>query len=330
MLVELIPLQVTDESHRNYMIDSLLRCFRDDPYAAAAFPFARAEVGFLSPGSFPDNASLLILADGEPGGWLLAGREGSGTPWEISFLWIEEKLRGQGLGSRVLSQLENRVAASDCPELVSLPYSRRSVVKGIPAFAPEVLHFFTKRGYVVSPRAEGLYGVWRETFQDDRARRQRRETENLAAGYQLREIDRESRDYEELCSLTAELCRHESRDGWERFFREDTFATEREGLSVVIFKEDVVAACAYGFASHSPGIWGAGSQWGPLLTDSRHRGRGLAGWLIASSVARQFECGAQQVVLWTTVASDNSHMYEKYGFRLVCPWFAISKTCNFA
>ncbi|OGV31630.1 MAG: hypothetical protein A2020_01860 [Lentisphaerae bacterium GWF2_45_14] len=323
--MNLTVLDRNNVEHQDYIRRSLMECYQDDPRAAKSFPEARAQCGFMNGKNYIEDFSRIITIGQEKIGFFLVGRDGAGQPWELGFLWITESKRKQGLGAEALRLIEEEVRKSDEKKLITVPHSKRSPVNGVPGFKPAVLHFFVKRGYTVQARAAGAYHVSPWNFNYDSDKTTARNQKNEQDGCRLVQTKINDDGYEAIRSQAEDLCRREEKAGWEAFFREDYTRREREYICAVLHGEEVAAVCAYSVEPCSPGIWGWGPQWGPLLTDSRYRGRGLAGWVITESLKRQFALGVQEVTLWTGADSNNSRMYERYGFRLSVPWFFLEK-----
>jgi GNAT superfamily N-acetyltransferase len=314
-----------NKEHAEYIRNSLMECYSNDPRAAKRFPDARARHCFMNGENFKEDFSRFIVVDNERCGFFFVGRNAKTEPWELGFLWVEEGRRGQGLGTEALLLIEKEIQKSEVKKLVTVPHSKRSPVNGVPGFNPSVLSFFVKRGYFVKSMAAGAYQLSPWNFNCDFDRIAARNKKNENEGFRIADVKSDDADYDDIRDKAEKLCMREGHAGWTAFFHEEYSKQERECICSVLHGEDAVAVCAYSLEPCSPGIWGWGPQWGPLLADSRFRGKGLAGWVITESLKRQFVHGAKEVTLWTTVDSNNSRMYEKYGFRLSMPWFSLEK-----
>ena len=305
-----------------------MSCYSNEPYAAKEFPEARSACGIFNEANFHDDYSYLMDIDGEYAGFFLMGRDSENTPWELGMLLVLPEYRNRGLGTIALSKIESFVGESDSKTIFSTPYSPRSILNGIPAFSPDVLHFFTSRGYAVDKRAEGLYCLDSGCFNYDKEEMARRIFVNESKGYQIKNVLAGSEDYKAICLKAAVLCEKENKDGWEKVFSRPSPQKEHSGITAILHDDALVGICAYGLEPSSSSVWGWGNQWGPLLVDSGHRSCGLGGWLIVSSLELMLGKGVREVVLWTSVGEKPSRMYEKYGFRLRCPFYSIKKTIN--
>ena len=105
------------------------------------------------------NEEKIVLAGKNSDDDLIAGV--SATLWggcvEIDYIWVTEKLRGSGVGSRLLKRLENVVKAKGCRKIILDTYSFQ---------APE---FYTRQGYKEFQAIEGYSDgtVAKHFFQKD-------------------------------------------------------------------------------------------------------------------------------------------------------------------
>ncbi len=86
----------------------------------------------------PESFHRLAVFIRSPEGALLGGALGS-THWDwlfVSHLWVDERLRGQGWGSRVMASIEAAAVARGCNKV------------HLDTFGFQALGFYEKRGYV--------------------------------------------------------------------------------------------------------------------------------------------------------------------------------------
>jgi GNAT superfamily N-acetyltransferase len=317
-----------DRTHIDFIRVSALSCYSGEPYSAKEFPDGRAAAGIFNQDNFRNDYSCLINAGGNRAGFFLMGRAGAKAPWELGMLLIMPEYQNKGIGGTALNKMESFARKSDCPVILSSSYSQRSIVNGIPGFRADALHFFTNRGYVVQKKAEGAYLLGRENFKYNKEELNRKISANMSRGYQIKHVLADSDDYKVICMQAASLCEKEGKTGWMKIFSGPSTQKEYSGVTAILHNSKLVGFCAYGLAPSSSSVWGWGNQWGPLLVDSSSRSCGLGGWLIAGSLDVMFAQGIREVILWTTVGDMPSRIYEKYGFRLLCPFFSINKDMN--
>jgi GNAT superfamily N-acetyltransferase len=321
---DLLPLDRKDEDTKKFIRELSLSAY-DDIYMAKEFPHDRANSGIFNDANFDDDLSAIILVEDKKAGAFVISHEQESDAWELGFFHILPEFQKKGLGSAILSDVEKKMKDSEWQKITMKFHSPRSLTNGVPAFRGDVLSFFTKRGYYIKEHAAGAYINTPTQFMCDEDKIKSIIESNMKDGFGAVNTTVEKGDYDSVLKKAIELCEREERGGWKRFFSESYSARERTGMTIIEKDNEAVAVAGYSFEPESPTVWGYAPQWGPLLADSRYRGRGLASWVIYSSLKEQFSNGAKETILWTGVNSVPAKIYQKFGFRLLCPWFALEK-----
>jgi GNAT superfamily N-acetyltransferase len=320
----LIPFDRDNEETRIFIQELSLSAY-DDLYTAKKFPHDRANYGIFSEDHFDADLSSLIIVDGQKVGAIVMAHEAGCEAWELGLFHILPDFQKQGIGSAALGELEEKVKQSDWSGITMKFHSPRSLSNGVPAFGGGMLSFLTKRGYYVKENVAGAYINTPSQFQFDKNKIESIIARNTQEGFTEKDLTQDSADYASNLKKAFELCEREDMKGWQKFFSESYSIKERTGISIIEKDGEVVAVAAYCFEPESPTVWGYTPQWGPLLADSRFRGRGLASWVIYNSLQAQFSNGVSETILWTGVNSLPAKIYQSFGFRLLCPWFALEK-----
>lgn len=323
---EIVPFERGNDETRTFVKELLLLSY-DDPYAAKEFPWRRAEHGLFNCAHFEGDLSAIIRQAGRNIGAVVLTRPVESSAWELGLFHILPEFQRRGIGSSVLEEIEEKVAESGFPRISMRFHSPRSLVNGIPAFRQDVLDFFTKRGYRMRDNVAGAYVNTPARFNShcDKDKLAHVIKAGKDEGFRALNVRREDNDYENIRYKAVELCSREKHENWKRFLELAYTEEERTGISIIEKEGKAAAVAAYSFLPAPPTVWGYVPQWGPLLTDSNHRKKGLAAWVIANSLSAQFENGAGETMLWTEVGGHPSKIYESFGFRLLCPWYAIEK-----
>jgi len=223
----------------------------------------------------------------------------------ITFFFVAPEMRRQGVGTRLMQDAFEFLAARGCKQVFFSSYAPNYFVPGVDEESyPEGYAFLTAQGFarLYSPVAMD-YSLVRYAYpQEVKALKREREREGYEFGLA------QDRDLIEVIKLAADVFNPD----WGRAIREGLLrGLPMTAIHVVRHEGKLVGFCMHG------GYEGVRERFGPFGVDPSQQGKGLGKILLHDCLANMRGQGLHGAwFLWTGEATAAGQLYMKLGFEI--------------